>query len=92
MYFFAPAVIVLGAITYQRGWARRSSRRSIYQGMVRQLNAARKRFAAEPTMTNRLDVDRCELNALYESQRGRARRRMGIILIILGLIFALTHI
>jgi len=60
--------------------------------MVRQFNAARERFAVEPSMTNRLDRDRCELNALYESQRGRARRRMGIILIFLGIIFALTHV
>jgi len=91
MYFFAPSLIVIGAITYQRGWARRASRRSIYEGLRRQLDAARNRFVAEPNMSTRLDFERCELNAKYEGQRGRARRRIGIILIILGTLFALTH-
>jgi len=91
MYFFAPGLVVFGAIAYQRGWAKRASRRSIYEGSVRQLDTARNRFATEPNMSNRLDFERCELDAMYERQRGRARRRLGIILIILGVLFALTH-
>jgi len=91
MYFLAPGLIALGAVAYQRGWARRASRRTVYEQMLGQLNSARRKFAEEPNTTNRLNVDRCELNAMYEAQKGRARRRIGIILIFLGIVFALTH-
>jgi hypothetical protein len=92
MYLIPPGLILLGAIAYQRGWSLRRSRRSIYEGLRQQVENARRRFSADPNMTNRIDVDRCELNAMYEGQRGRARRRLGIILIVLGLLFALMHV
>jgi hypothetical protein len=92
MYFISSGFILLGAIAFQRGWAARWSRRSIYKGLLQKLEDARSRFLEVPNMSNRIDIDRCELDAMYESQMGRARRRLGIILIVIGILIALIHL
>jgi hypothetical protein len=81
---FDVLMIVSGFVSYQRGRAKRIARRPIYDGLLAQFNAAAQAMELVPSTDNRLAKDRCELNLLYESQRGRPLRRVGVVLFVLG--------
>lgn len=80
------SLLLFGFLSYERGWAKRSSRRSIYEYLSDQFRSATERYDADPTMQNSLAKDRCELNLLYESQRGRPLRRIGFVLLLAGVL------
>ena len=81
---FDISLLLFGFLSYERGWAKRTSRRSVYEHLLAQYHSATERFEADPVIQNSLAKDRCELNLLYESQRGRPLRRIGLVLLIAG--------
>ena len=89
MIFIPGGVFVFGLISYQRGWAKRAARKAVYQGLLAKLEAARQAYSATPTLADHLDVERFELFSFYEGQKGRVRRRFGVLLMIAAVILAL---
>ena len=91
MFALGLVFIFLGFLSYQRGWAKRASRKAIYKALLGKLDAAREKYTDEPTMINQLEVDKCTLISMYEGQKGRAKRRLGLFLMVTGIILAVIY-